>query len=101
MDSIEERLQVLQIACLAARYTYEGFMSHKQRGALFGKLNSFCKSIGVNSLGRDERLALMSGLIGRSLTSFSEISYGEAKLIINELELYEFLEYVYYGRRNR
>lgn len=73
-------------------------MSYGQRQALFGRLSKFYKSIGVTDIGRDDRLALVSGLIGRSLTSFSDISYGEAKLILNELELSEFLERIYYGQ---
>lgn len=98
-DTLSDRLEVFQDACLAGRYAYEGFMSDRQRGALFGRLNKFYKSIGVSGVSRLDRLALISGLLKRKLSSFSDISYGEAKLILSELELNEFLEYVYYVNR--
>lgn len=83
---MNEKLITLQIVCRVQRFTYEGFITRFQARALFPHFNGY---------EREERIEIVSELLGHPVGSFNEISYGEAKALLDEPGLDDLIAYAY------
>lgn len=87
-----QKLEALRIVASVLRFDMDGLASRNQVTRLQIAFSKF-------GLTREERLLAVSSILGREISSFSEISSGEAKALIEEPYLADIVEYVrgYFG----
>ena len=86
--TVENKLEALRRICQAQRHTTNYGYTRKQLAAV---QTVFSKVSGTD---RVLRLALVSALLARPVTSMSNLHAGEVKAFLDEPDLIEILEYL-------
>lgn len=84
---ITDKLKALRIVAVVLHVDMDGLASRKQVMRLQITFKNHVAD-------RDERIQVLSTILNREVSSFNEISSGEAKALLDEPNLFDIIEYV-------